>query len=70
MAAMRNPCNSFLRLNQFPLKKTVLLILEGQLAASTAHKLFVAVLTNINLLKSNEPIFLYSTILMRALLFS
>ena len=51
-------------------KKKILLILERQLPASTAHQLFIAVLTNINLVKPTEPIFLYSTIRMKALLFS
>ena len=51
------------------IKKTIFLILERQLAASTAHQLFIAVLKNINLVNPAELIFLYSTILMKALLF-
>ena len=69
MAATRNHIMVFLRLNRFSLKM-VLLILERQLVASTAHLLFIAVFTNINMVKPAEPIFLYSTILIRALLFS
>ena len=70
MEAMRKPRNGFLKLNRFPLRKAVILILKRQLAASTAHLLFIAVLTNVNLVKPIDPIFLNSTILMSALLFS
>ena len=69
MASMRNPRNVFLKLNRFLLKKgtfdfgTTIVCVNNTLT-------FIAVLTSIYLVKPTEPIFLSSTILMRALLFS
>ena len=71
MAAMRNPGNGFLKLNRFSLENGTLDFGTTIGCVNTnTHEVFIAVLTNLNLVKPAEPIFLYSTILMRALLFS
>ena len=71
MAAMHNPRNSFLKLNRFSFENGTFDFGTTVGCVNTKpHSVFIAVLTNVNLVKPAEPIFLYSTILMWALLFS
>ena len=58
----------FIRLIQFPLKKTVFLIVERESSLSRTRSLFITVLTNINWMKPAEPILLILTLLMGVLL--
>ena len=66
---MRYPHNGFLRLNRFSLKNGTF-DFGTTIGCVNNTSTFVAVLTNINLVKQTESIFLNSTILMRTLLFS
>ena len=48
MAAMRNPYNVFFRLNRFPLKITVLLLLEQELAITQHINLLLLLLSQLS----------------------
>ena len=69
MAAIRNSVTDFLRFYRFPLENGTL-DFETTIGCAKSILIFIAALTNINLMKLAEPLFLYSTILMWALLFT